>query len=410
MDLGKFRTLARNWEALGDTDPLFGVLSDPTKHGGKWEIEEFFASGRAHVAKLLRSLADARATFVPGACLDFGSGVGRLTIPLSESFSRTVGVDVAASMVDAARRFLRPGDLCEFVVNRDPDLRQFSAATFDVVHSCLVLQHIPPEVSLRYIGEFFRIAKPGGLVVFQLPARTRSEAEISAAHALPDGAHRARFTIRNPPRTLRTSESATITVTVGNESAVPWPHDIPGGRHICLANHWLRDDGTMLIQDDGRAMLPRTIGPGEQADVTLTVQAPSEAGSHILEVDLVQEHICWFAQKGSPTARESVAVVDAGETVASGSANAGPNSPPSLAKNGLPLSAASDARLRPSLFKRLLRRFRRGTPTFEMHVVPRVDVERAIADSGGTLIRAIDDNAAGARWLSYTYVCRVGDR
>lgn len=34
-DLRKFKTLARNWEALGDTDPMFGVLSDPTKHGGK---------------------------------------------------------------------------------------------------------------------------------------------------------------------------------------------------------------------------------------------------------------------------------------------------------------------------------------------------------------------------------------
>ena len=75
MDIGKFRALARNWEALGDSDPLFGVLSDPTKHGGKWDVEEFVSSGRAHVAKLLRSLEDARASFQPGACLDFGCGV-----------------------------------------------------------------------------------------------------------------------------------------------------------------------------------------------------------------------------------------------------------------------------------------------------------------------------------------------
>jgi len=41
-----------------------------------------------------------------------------------------------------------------------------------------------------------------------------------------------------------------------------------------------------------------------------------------------------------------------------------------------------------------------------MHVVRRADVERVIAESGGTLLCAIDDNDAGARWLSYTYVCR----
>jgi hypothetical protein len=59
-----------------------------------------------------------------------------------------------------------------------------------------------------------------------------------------------------------------------------------------------------------------------------------------------------------------------------------------------------------SLLRQLLRPFRRGTPTFEMHVVPRADVEAAIQRSGGKLLHAIDDGAAGYRWLSYTYVAR----
>jgi hypothetical protein len=41
-----------------------------------------------------------------------------------------------------------------------------------------------------------------------------------------------------------------------------------------------------------------------------------------------------------------------------------------------------------------------------MHVVPRSEVERAIERRGGTLLHAIDDGAAGYRWLSYTYVAR----
>jgi SAM-dependent methyltransferase len=406
MDLRKFRTLARNWEALGGSDPLFGVLSDPTKYGGKWEVDEFLASGRAHVDKLLRSLEDARATFGRGVCLDFGCGVGRLTIPLAQSFARTIGVDVAASMVEAARRFLRPGDRCEFIVNRDPDLRQFPTATFDVVHSCLVLQHIPPDVSLRYIGDFFRVAKPGGLVVFQLPAERRSESEISAAHALPDGAHRARFTLKNPPATLTAGERVTLPIAVGNESGVPWPHDIPSERHIYLGNHWLRADGTMVIQDDGRAVLPKTIGPGEEAEISLTVQAPSQPGSFVLEIDLVQEHICWFAQAGSPTARNAVTVAVRPASAAGNTAGFRPDGGIDDLPDAVRSRAAADVRLRPPFWKRLLWRFRGGTPTFEMHAVPRADVERAIAASGGTLLRAIDDNAAGARWLSYTYVCR----
>src|SRR5215212_8030883 len=104
MDLKKFRTLARNWEAFGDADPLFGILSDPTRHGGQWGVGEFFASGEAHVAQLLRVLHEHSASFRGGRCLDFGCGVGRLTIPLSHSFERTVGVDVARSMIAVARR------------------------------------------------------------------------------------------------------------------------------------------------------------------------------------------------------------------------------------------------------------------------------------------------------------------
>jgi hypothetical protein len=61
---------------------------------------------------------------------------------------------------------------------------------------------------------------------------------------------------------------------------------------------------------------------------------------------------------------------------------------------------------RAPLLRRLLRPFRRGTPTFEMHVVPRAEVEAAIDRSGGRLLAAIDDGAAGYRWLSYTYVAR----
>ena len=45
-------------------------------------------------------------------------------------------------------------------------------------------------------------------------------------------------------------------------------------------------------------------------------------------------------------------------------------------------------------------------PTFEMHVVARERVEQIIEANGGRLITAVDDNAAGIGWLSYTYVCR----
>jgi len=408
MDVGRFRTLARNWEALGDQDPLFGVLSDPSKHGGKWSAEEFVASGRAHIAELMRSLDDARAGFEPGTCLDFGCGVGRLTIPLADHFARTIGVDVAASMIESARSLVGLDDRVAFVVNRDPDLRQFSSASFDVVHSCLVLQHIPPDVSLRYVEEFFRISKPGGLVVFQAPAAIRSERDTAAAQAMPDDAFSARLTIETPPTSLVCNAYTSVKVIVGNQSPVRWRHDIPAGRHICLANHWLGEDGSVKIQDDGRAVLPLTIRPGEKIAMTLTVQAPSAPGTYLLEIDLVQEHVGWFGSRGSPTPRVRVDVL--GSSSGSQKTRTGADCGSITSVSGVPSATLASRSLgtlaRPPLLRRLLRRLRGGTPTFEMHVIPQADVERVILASGGALLRAIDDNAAGARWLSYTYICR----
>lgn len=385
-DVAQFRRLARNWEAVGDTDPMFGVLSDPSKFGGKWAADEFYASGRAHIRNLLRILDGLGAAFEHGDCLDFGCGMGRLTIPLAESFANTVGMDVARSMIGPARRHVPAGVSCEFAVNRHPDLRAIPSARFDFVHSCLVLQHIPPAIALRYIAEFLRVCRPGGLVVFQLPAGTCSQAEISAKHALAPAGYRAEIAIRNPPRALAASAKAVLDLSITNRSPVEWRDDIPASRRICIANHWLHADGATAIHDDGRASLPRTLAPGEQADVELGVQAPGEPGSYLVDVDLVQERICWFAERGSPTARAPVTV---------GPGVAPPEAPPA----DVPVR-------RPSLLQRIRRRIRGGTPDFEMHVVPRATVEDTVRANGGELLRAIDDNAAGERWVSYTYVCR----
>ena len=396
-DLRKFRALARNWEALGDTDPLFGVLSDPTKHGGKWDPEAFFFSGQAHVEKLMRTLADLRASFEPGQCLDFGCGVGRLTVPLSASFRHTIGVDVARPMVDAARRHQPAGARCAFIVNRDPDLRRFETGTFDMVHSCLVLQHIPADISLRYIGEFFRVSKPGGLVVFQVPAEVHSESQLSAAHALPQSAYAAALTFDSPPTILNAAEVRPVTVRVTNRGSVTWRHDIPAGRHICLGNHWLHEDGSRAVDDDVRGRLQRPVEPGACVDIVLAVQAPDAPGRYVLEMDLVQEHVCWFSERGSTTARALVTVVGAEPRV----------QVPAVPEPSTPVSVSPPAR-RPRFgwLKGLLRRVRGDTPTFEMHVIPRAEVEKAVRAHQGHVLRAVDDNAAGPGWLSYTYVCR----
>jgi SAM-dependent methyltransferase len=134
--------------------------------------EAFFESGRADVAVALTRAAELARPARRERALDFGCGVGRLTRSLAEHFDEVVGVDIAKEMVDQARLLNADALNCRFDVAREPELTGYDDASFDLVFSRLVLQHLPDEAAaIRCIVELVRVACPDGLVVFQLPSR-----------------------------------------------------------------------------------------------------------------------------------------------------------------------------------------------------------------------------------------------
>ncbi|CAN5519921.1 hypothetical protein BH20ACT2_BH20ACT2_18140 [soil metagenome] len=168
----------RNWERLGAQDSLWAVLSDPDKAGGRWDREAFFADGRRHIDTLMAEL-DGRDLCPPrGRALDFGCGVGRLSLALTAHFDAVDGVDVSEPMLGQARE-LHQVDGLAFHLNQAPDLSLFADDQFDLVVTFLVLQHLPPELSLGYISEFVRVLRPGGLAVFQVPESLRRTAAVT---------------------------------------------------------------------------------------------------------------------------------------------------------------------------------------------------------------------------------------
>jgi ubiquinone/menaquinone biosynthesis C-methylase UbiE len=175
-----FKELRENWQSLGADDPLWAILSDPRAKGGKWSVEEFLRTGQMEIDRVF-SWLDAQGLTPTnyGCALDFGCGVGRLTQALAKPFQRCTGVDVAASMVEAARK-LDPPQNCEFVVNERSDLSVFPDASFDFIYSSIVLQHIPNPFAISYITEFCRLLAPNGLLVFQVAV----DKQVSLTHRL----------------------------------------------------------------------------------------------------------------------------------------------------------------------------------------------------------------------------------
>ena len=92
-------------------------------------------------------------------------------------------------------------------------------------------------------------------------------------------------------------------VAVRNESTQTWLQDLTN--QINVGNHWLLTDGGLVIPDDGRERVPGKVLPGGEFAVSLTVQAPQTPGRYELALDLVQEGVTWFADRGSAARDDS---------------------------------------------------------------------------------------------------------
>jgi ubiquinone/menaquinone biosynthesis C-methylase UbiE len=367
----------KHWDALGRTDPLWAILTVPSKRYGGWDLAEFFASGRQEIAAVMREV---EALGLPSdrrrRALDFGCGVGRLTQALCEHFEDCTGVDIAPSMVEQARRFNRHGDRCRYVLNPADDLKVFGDCEFDFVYSFIVLQHVEPKYIEAYLREFVRVLAPGGLICVQIP----SERVVLALDPLPPSAFRAAITLLDPPSSLAAGESSVVRALVENRSDVAWPShgSAVAERQINLGNHWLDAAGRVVVESDGRSVLPCELAPGGRAEFPLAVRSPETPGRYLLEVDLVQEAVAWFAWKGSPAARAEVRVTR-------------PRKP-----------------LRETL--KAVLRFDRGqpltgpegfTPLMEMYVLPEARVREVVQDGGGSVVAAHGFSGGDYRHVTY---------
>jgi hypothetical protein len=118
-------------------------------------------------------------------------------------------------------------------------------------------------------------------------------------------AFRALLTAESVRETLQAGDKTTLSLIVKNISDATWPAvGEPDGRYaVMLRNRWLSVDGTVLNDHDGQTRLPYDLEPGDTAGVSLEITAPKTQGEYLLELDVVQERVTWFSDKGSQPLR-----------------------------------------------------------------------------------------------------------
>jgi 2-polyprenyl-3-methyl-5-hydroxy-6-metoxy-1,4-benzoquinol methylase len=155
-----------DWEHFARTDAYWAVLTDERfrrENFTEQSRESFFVSGEANIRDVfdtIRSHLDP--VFAPRRALDFGCGVGRVLLPLAYRCAEVVGVDVSETMLREATANCQARGVENVTLVKGDDELSGVCGLFDLVHTFIVLQHVPVERGERIFRRLVELVRPGG--------------------------------------------------------------------------------------------------------------------------------------------------------------------------------------------------------------------------------------------------------
>ncbi|MEA2237632.1 MAG: hypothetical protein QOC81_2356 [Thermoanaerobaculia bacterium] len=198
----------RDWEELARREPYFALLDNagaPEVAGNSNATAPFFQAGEDDVAALLPAIASLLGRDVPVTrALDFGCGVGRLTLPLARRASHVVACDVAPTILEHAARNAESAGLHNVTFIGSDALP--GSGRFDFICSLLVFEHIPIAAGYDIVRVLLTLLAPGGVAALHIPLRRQGDTlrRLVRLRSLPE--NRTRGVIRHVQR--RASEPA----------------------------------------------------------------------------------------------------------------------------------------------------------------------------------------------------------
>jgi hypothetical protein len=135
----------------------------------------------------------------------------------------------------------------------------------------------------------------GGLATEPVPVEDRAWIGRVLSGEEVDDLYRVELEPFDIDRRFAPGETRPFYLRVGNVGSGTWPWGLEQHPEIRVSYHWRTGDGGETLHYEGlRSPLPCRLGPGESTIVPTWVEAPTEPGEYVLEIDLVHEHVRWF--------------------------------------------------------------------------------------------------------------------
>jgi SAM-dependent methyltransferase len=162
----------RAWESLGQERPFHSVLTEDRYMPGHVSEAEahFWQSGESEATVLAGYLADLGLVRLhDAALLEYGCGVGRVTVPLAGLVRQVTAYDLSEPHLKLAREraALSGRRNVRMILLDNPIDTDFEPC--DIFYSRIVLQHNPPPIIGHVLSKLIRALKAGGIGVFQVP-------------------------------------------------------------------------------------------------------------------------------------------------------------------------------------------------------------------------------------------------
>ena len=149
----------------------------------------------------------------------------------------------------------------------------------------------------------------------QLPLRTlptdyhyltcMKVSEDAPATSVPDsrapGVLRAELTLRDSLRQqVEPGAKLEVPITIRNAGDTLWLSGQTVRSGVVMPGVRILDEhGKIISELHGHPMLPRAVPPGQVVSLEIQFAAPAKPGTYSVKIDLVDQHVCWFEERGS---------------------------------------------------------------------------------------------------------------